>query len=240
MRKSIILVSITALTLVSCAEEESASSDPVALQITVENISQPGSLVATDGSTHDIGLSPGIWVIHNSSWALLREAEPLLHPELENLAELGDAQPLINALDVRPLPEGVSGVGFFGNTSVGGGYSPIMPGDTVTLQIDAAPGQLLSFAVMLGISNDTLLSTEAGGIELFDDAGQLIEGERTEIFFFDMGTEVNEDLAIGENQPASANNVDAGEAENGTVQKVTDPNYPVASQTLKLIVQRVP
>lgn len=83
-------------------------------------------------------------------------------------------------------PVGASGPGALG------------PGDAYTFTVTAGVGQRLSFATMLGLSNDWFFGARAGGIALFDDAGNLRSGDVTdEVTLWNAGTEVDQEPGVG-------------------------------------------
>jgi hypothetical protein len=76
---------------------------------------------------------------------------------------------------------------------------PLAPGELYEVTFTAGRGQRLSFASMLGQSNDWVFATPPGGIELYSgDSGAPITGDVTpQISLWDVGTEVDEEPAIG-------------------------------------------
>ena len=78
---------------------------------------------------------------------------------------------------------------------------PLFPGQSYTVEIDAAPGHYLTFATMFVQSNDWFFSLGEGGIELFGTDGSPISGDITDqVTLWDAGTEVNQISGIGSDQ----------------------------------------
>lgn len=86
------------------------------------------------------------------------------------------------------------------NTRVGGAApGPLAPGEAYEVTFTAGAGQRLSFASMLGQSNDWVFATPPGGIELYNgDSSAPVSGDVTsQVALWDVGTEVDEEPAIG-------------------------------------------
>lgn len=90
-----------------------------------------------------------------------------------------------NVLNAKPLVE--SGTFKGGNTPV------IMPGESVSIQFSAGPGQSVSFAAMYGWSNDMFFAPGNPGIMLYDAQGMPVEGDvSSQVKLWDNGTRVNQ------------------------------------------------
>jgi hypothetical protein len=102
------------------------------------------------------------------------------------------------------------------NTPVGAaGPGPIFPGDSFSFEFTAENGDMLSFASMLGQSNDWVVGTE--GIALFEN-GTPISGDITlELSIYDSGTEVDQYPGAGADQAPRQSGPDTGAEENGLV-----------------------
>ncbi len=101
----------------------------------------------------------------------------------------------VRLANVAPFTQLKSGVF---NTRMGGtSPGPIAPGDSYEFSITAGKGQKLSFATMLGQSNDWILAPASGGIDLYEN-GFPISGDITSrVYLWDVGTELNEEPAVG-------------------------------------------
>jgi hypothetical protein len=143
-------------------------------------------------------ISPGVFALH-------RDPEPLyalgledLGLGIEHLAEDGNASPLLAAIGSNAALMRLSATGGF-DTPVGAdAKGPARPGGAYEIVIEALPGDHLSFATMFGLSNDWVFATRPEGIALFDAAGAPRRGEVTDaVAIFDVGTELDQELAIG-------------------------------------------
>jgi hypothetical protein len=101
----------------------------------------------------------------------------------------------VRLANVAPFTQLKSGVF---NTRVGGtSPGPLAPGDAYEFSFTAGKGQKLSFAVMLGQSNDWIFAPAPGGLDLYEN-GYPVSGDVTSrIYLWDVGTELNEEPAIG-------------------------------------------
>jgi hypothetical protein len=96
------------------------------------------------------------------------------------------------------------------NTKVGGtAPGPLAPGDAFEFTFTAGRGQKLSFASMLGQSNDWIFATPPGGIELYQ-GGYPISGDFTSsVALWDVGTEADEEPGVGSHTgPNQASSLD--------------------------------
>ena len=84
-------------------------------------------------------------------------------------------------------------------TRTDGTQGPIGPGQAYEIQFTAGRGQKVSFASMLGQSNDWFFAPGAAGIALYDAAGNPRAGDVTsEVYLFDAGTEIDQEPAVGD------------------------------------------
>ncbi len=131
---------------------------------------------------------------------------------LEQLSEDGSAKGFVKSLrgtiDVNP-------------------DAPILPGKSVSVELDVKKGDRVSVAVMLVQSNDKFYAPTLS-IPLYDKKGNLIKGDITRYFhLWDAGTEVDEEPGVGKNQPLRQGKPNTGKAERGTVKIITS-GVPVA------------
>lgn len=91
------------------------------------------------------------------------------------------------------------------------------PGESFRFEVSAVPGERLSLAAMLVESNDLFIATPAEGIALFDESTP-IEGE-LQVRVWDAGTEVDQPLGEGADQPLRQSGRDTGESEDGVVEE---------------------
>ncbi len=115
----------------------------------------------------------------------------------------------------------------------------IQPGERKTYNFVAGIGSHLSLATMLVESNDLFYGFEEKGFLLYDDDGAAITGDITyALHLWDAGTEINEVLGQGMNQPPRQAVVNSGEREDGVIQLVDslqdDLVYPVTDSIIRM------
>lgn len=184
------------------------------------------------------GFSPGVYVLSEKGEPLFTLDSADRGQGLENLAESGNVQVLSDALNAK-LPEGAKKVSVFnlpdGATSPG----PIGPGKSYTFTVEAMPGEKLSFASMFGASNDWVVATPPSGIALFDMNGKPLSGDHTaDLAFYDVGSEADEELAVGAHTGPNQSSPTDGPADaTMKVRKVTADRYArSASEHLMLTI----
>jgi hypothetical protein len=175
--------------------------------IRIENVAPTdfyGSDTATGGQ---VWLTPGAYAVHEGENPIFSTGEPA-SVGLEALAEAGpptgfEGDP--GLVDELPNATGVSSVGAFTpantvedpNDPMGEvpGAPPIAPGGAYEFEIQAAPGDRLSFASMYVPSNDLFVSPDPA-IRLFEE-GEPVSGDVTDtVGLFDAGTELNGEPGI--------------------------------------------
>jgi hypothetical protein len=183
------------------------------------------ALAATSGVA--TGFSPGVFVVHSAGEPLFTVGQPDRGLGLEQLAESGNASALDDGLGTA-FPDAATLKAVFNTVDGSTGPGPLRPGDTYTIELDARPGDRLSFASMFGASNDWIVATPAKGIALFDDAGTPAAGDHTaDLGFFDVGTELNEELGIGADTGPNQLSPDQGAADRTDVVRPLSPvDYP--------------
>ncbi|MBT4512831.1 MAG: hypothetical protein HOC20_11565, partial [Chloroflexi bacterium] len=131
------------------------------------------------------------------------------------------------------------------NTPVGDSDpGPLLPGNSYEFSFDAGTGAKLSFATMFVQSNDLFYAPNGLGIELFDANGDPISGNITsQMLLWDVGTEVNEEPGMGDNQAPHQAGPNTGDDENGIVAQITDVSdgytYPEVSEVISVTVTPV-
>ncbi|MDQ3338805.1 MAG: spondin domain-containing protein [Myxococcota bacterium] len=79
------------------------------------------------------------------------------------------------------------------------GTGPIAPGQRFEIRFTAGKGHAVSFATMLGESNDWFFAPGPDGIRVFDDAGKPMSGNVTKyVKLWNAGTEIDQEPAIGD------------------------------------------
>ena len=183
--------------------------------VRIENISQPDSQTASNGTKFSFALSPGLWVLHDKKSGLFTEGKPAFKG-LEMQAEDGDPSGLAGVLMMSHHASSLHGVF---NTPIGMmAPGPIRPGDNYEFSFMASPGMKLSLTLMNGQSNDEFYAPDEKGIALFDSKSMPISGDITEkLVLWDAGTEVNEELGIGPNQGPRQKGMNTGPDQHGVV-----------------------
>ncbi len=143
-------------------------------------------------------VAPGVWVVHKKGQKpIFKEGKPEYGNGLEMLSEVGDPTGVYNSLLEKGFEAGIY------NTPEGAaGPGPLFPGESYSFTFEAQVGDYLSFASMLGKSNDEFFAPGDMGIRLFDGA-HAISGDITpKIMLWDAGTEINEYPGAGIHQGA--------------------------------------
>jgi hypothetical protein len=143
------------------------------------------------------------------------------------------ADPIIEATGFRISVEGIApAYPYFASGSftipVGAAASgPLLPGDSYSVEFHAPPGTRLSFATMFLSSNDLFFAPGVDGLELFDAQGLPLSGELTDqIELWDAGTELDQELGLGDQQGASQTNPNLGDADPNPNVRLASESYP--------------
>ncbi len=200
----------------------------------IEEIAEGGNvgplgdyLAMNTGYVSPIG--PGVWILHHKNKPLFANGKPDYGLGLENLAENGDPSILASSLMTDDETSGVY------NIPIGSG-SPgaLFPGEEYTFSFEAKPGDYLSFASMLGQSNDLFFAPDDRGIRLFSGNVAKNGDVTAQIKLWDCGTEVNEYPGAGIHQPAQLN---GGIDEGGVIREVNDEfTYPPVNQMIRVTI----
>ena len=124
---------------------------------------------------------------------------------LEALAEDGGNQTMFDYLDGQGL-------------SVAMSSGPILPGESITFDIEARSGDKLGFATMFVQSNDWFLAFNNDGVALFDGSGNPVSGTEYSVqaYLYDAGTEEDETVGFGDNQALRQSGANTGAADDDT------------------------
>lgn len=155
-------------------------------------------------------LSPGVAYVHNGDQSpLFTNGAPITTANgLEELAEDGD--PSITYSYLNSLE----------NVTAVRNNTPAKPGESLTFEIEALPGQRLNFATMFISSNDWFISNNQAGIELFNEDGSVkSEFNINKNYLYDSGTEEDQAVGFGNGQPMNGNANVSDDADN-TVRRV--------------------
>lgn len=210
----------------------------------IENIAEDGSVTNLAAYTADntgvtYPASPGVWVVNTQGTnPLFTEGVADYGDGIEAIAEDGNVAVLgANIFNLSGVTDGA-----IMNTPVGSSNpGPILPGSSYQFTFDAQVGDNLSFANMLAATNDVFIGTSDEGIALFDANGNAVSGDVTSsIYFWDAGTELNEEPAIGPNTVTNQTGSDTGIDENQPVQLLSNVNdgfmYPSVNSVIRVTI----
>ncbi|MGB0849459.1 MAG: spondin domain-containing protein [Thiolinea sp.] len=116
---------------------------------------------------------------------------------------------------------------------------PALNGDVYEFTVDASRrGRNLSFATMLAATNDQFIAPDSRGIPLYDRQGNPLEGDITHLLaVWDAGTEANEPVGSGANQPANQAGPDTGPADPQNYVRRSEEGVGPVDQLVKASVQ---
>ncbi|WP_437729762.1 spondin domain-containing protein [Sorangium sp. So ce1335] len=188
--------------------------------------------------------APGVAVVHGAAAPLFRSGEADRGKGLEVLAEDGNPATLAASLEAEVGGEsGISSVLVY-DTPVGASMpGPLLPGAKFSFTVTARPGERLSFASMLGQSNDLFFGPSEEGIALFDASGAPVSGDVSDkVSIWDTGTEANQWPGVGPDQaPRQAGPQSGADDPTDQVRSVDDGYlYPASSQMLKVTITPAP
>jgi hypothetical protein len=115
---------------------------------------------------------------------------------------------------------------------------PLFPGESYTVEVEAAPGHNLTLATMFVQSNDWFFSLGGEGIALFDTDGSPLTGDVTDrVTLWDAGTEVDQTPGVGADQAPRQAVPDTGDDDTDTaIRQVA--GYPASDYILVTITPR--
>jgi len=163
---------------------------------------------------------------------------------LEAQAEDGSPVALSAALEAEiGETSGIMSVTVFNTPESAATPGPLLPGSRYTFSVSAQPGDRLSFASMLGQTNDIFLGPGEAGINLFDADGLPVSGDASDsIVLWDTGTEANQWPGVGPDQAPRQAAPNTGAADpTKQVRKVDDGYlYPMPSEIVKVTITAKP
>ncbi|MFN8575634.1 MAG: spondin domain-containing protein [Candidatus Sericytochromatia bacterium] len=225
------LLALLPIFIISCSQDNPitvkdkghSENETIDFKLKIENVSKSDTLKLSNGKTESIILSSGTWVIYSKSNPLFINGQKNNSSDMEKLAEDG--------IGFTVNPKLVDEVSMSGLTQ------EIKPNSFIEIPFKAKVGDKLSFATMLSQSNDLFYSTE--GIDLFDKDKEPIKGDLTsQVFLWDLGTEVNQELGLGDEQGARQKSPNFGKTESDNVKKIEDKkdgfNYPKVVDIIKV------
>ncbi|WP_437898703.1 spondin domain-containing protein [Sorangium sp. So ce124] len=185
-------------------------------------------------------VAPGVAVVHGSGAPLFRTGEADRGKGLEMLAEDGNPTALAASLEAEIGGEsGISSVLVYNTPVDASTPGPLLPGAKFSFTVTARPGERLSFASMLGQSNDLFFGPRDAGIALFDASGEPVSGDVSDqVTIWDAGTEANQWPGVGPDQaPRQAGPQMGADDPTDQVRTVDDGYlYPASNQMLKVTI----
>jgi hypothetical protein len=175
-------------------------------------------------------VAPGVWVVHKKGFTpIFKEGKPQYGNGLEMLSEVGDPSTVYQSLVDEDYETGVY------NTPDGAAVpGPLFPGESYSFTFEANVADYLSFASMLGKSNDLFFAPGDMGIRLFEGTTPVSGDVTSQIMLWDAGTEMNEYPGAGIHQGPGGDDV----TEN--VMIVNDGfNWPQVSQVIKVTITAI-
>lgn len=181
-------------------------------------------------------MAPVAYAVHGSGMPIFTSGSADYGMGLEAASEDGDPSGLATSL------AGMSNVSSAGSIAIPVGETaagPSTPGHSYQFTITAEPGDFLSFASMLGQSNDLFFSFGDAGLPLFDGSDMPITGDMTAmVSLWDAGTEANQWPGAGSDQAPRQSAPNTGAADpNSAVRMVGDGfTYPDVSDLVMVTV----
>lgn len=200
---------ILALALACGPDPDLTAPEVVTVSLHLDDIAAAGSLVASDGTTHDVKLSPAIVIVHDAAFVPFAAGEAA-SAGLERLAEAGDASVWAGALAEEPAVSAVDAITKLDDATYEAG--PFFPGDGAFVVLDVPGTAMITVAAMFGESNDVFVAATA---PVWDGAA-VTYGEWP-LGLFDAGTEVNQEPGLGADQAPRQADADQGAAEGGVI-----------------------
>ncbi len=203
--------------------------------VRIWNAGEENSMTLEDGSKQTPLLSWGAFAVHTQPNPLFTPGQPAGDDGLEDLAEDGAINKLVESLANR---SDLIDSGEIKARPVNG-QPAIYPGGLFRAKFTASPGDKFSFAVMLEQSNDGFYAPGPEGIDLFDSDGNPISGDVTDqVLYWDAGTEVNQAPGLGPDTGINEQDFNQGETENGVVHLMDDGfTYPPIDQIIKVSIK---
>lgn len=203
----------------STIELENSANDHAVFstfKVTIENIGQDQDILTL--------FSPGVYVVQKQkSEPLFDQGEEDYGMGLEAIAEDGMPGPLNENLENHPK---IRSHGIFATPVGASGPAPLTPGEEYEFTITAKHKDYLNFVTMYVQSNDVFIAPMPQGISLFNDIREPIEGDITGyLYYWDAGTEVNQEPGVGSYQAPRQPAPDTGTPENGVVHLLDDGYY---------------
>lgn len=197
--------------------------DGTTFKVVISNVSKADTLHVPGAAATKAPIAPGVFVVSSDATTIFTPGKPAGKDGLEALAEDGNSEGLLKALQAK-----------YGDKA-----DMFAPG--LEFEIEAKPGDRLSFATMFVQSNDKFYGPADGGISLFDASGKPVSGDLTSLVrLYDAGTEKDELPGAGPNQAPRQKAMNQGPSEGGNVRTSDDGFvYPVVNSVIKITITPV-
>jgi len=191
----------------ACDDDDDDNPATRTFHVTIQNVSTTTTLQAGALPDRTAPLSPGVWAVEESGTIFNINDEARL--SIERLAEEGSPDLLAQEL---AADDDIDESGQFSSPGGPDNGPIIASGESTTFSFDAEPGDKLQIMTMFGQSNDWFYAFDNGGLELFDNDDDPIEGDQTsKLILYDAGTELDELPGLGLTQkPDHPNAIDVG------------------------------
>lgn len=224
--------------------EPAANAGLVSSEEGVENIAEDGFPAALAADTFAatvliVPLSPGAWAVHETGATPIYEFnEPDFGEGLEGIAEDGTPGVLANSLSTKASVR----ISDLFNTPVGASApGPIGPGQSYKFTFTASEGESLSLATMFIQSNDWFYSFDETGIPLFENGTAISGNVTSQIFLYDVGTEIDEFPGAGLFQVIRQPALNTGPNDDSEIVTLVNPddheNVQPATQVIMVTIE---
>ena len=167
-----------------------------------------------------VPLSPGAYAAHTDAVQAFATGESA-SDGIEGVAEDGTPGTLGGELEASESDD-IRDAGVFNTPDGAGEAGPLAPGNSYSFEVDAQPGERLSFATMYIQSNDLFYGVQPEGLPLFSSDAPLNGAVTEEVILYDAGTEGDEEPGTGLNQAPRQSGANTGPAGEGSIVKVTN------------------
>ena len=166
-----------------------------------------------------VPLSPGAYAAHTDDIQAFATGESA-SDGIEAVAEDGSPGTLAGELDASNSD--IRDAGVFNTPDGTDSAGPLAPGNSYSFQLDAQPGERLSFATMYIQSNDLFYGLPPNGLPLFSNDAPRNGTVTEQVVLYDAGTEGDEEPGTGLNQAPRQSGGDTGPNGEGSIVRVTN------------------
>ncbi len=166
-----------------------------------------------------VPLSPGAYAAHTDAVQAFATGESA-SDGIEGVAEDGTPGTLAGELDTSS--DDIRDAGVFNTPDGADDPGPLAPNNSYSFQVDAQPGDRLSFATMYIQSNDLFYGVQPEGLPLFSNDAPINGAMTEQVVLYDAGTEGDEEPGTGLNQAPRQPGTDTGPAGEGSIVEVTN------------------